>query len=110
MRLAGLILLCVATAIAWDFVINYGFRSEWRIHPYGKVTLIFKLSVTMVLTISIVNSFFRDYPGRDVIRLITFSGFILAFLIQDLFLRCQLKKDSDNRERAERAEVDSPVQ
>lgn len=108
MRLAGLMLLLVSTVISWDFVLNYGIRGHWQVHPYGKLLLLFMSSISAVLTLTTINGIFLDYPGRAALRLIFFGGFVAAILAQDLFLRCQLGKAE--RANAEHDKVDNAVQ
>lgn len=109
MHIVGLLMLAIVTIISWDFVLNYGFRAQWRVHPYGKIMFAFKLATTLVLTLTIANAFFPEYPGRDILRLVIFGGFVVTFAILDLFLRCQLsKKEAKENERD--AEVDNAVQ
>ena len=110
MRVAGLISLAVATFVAWDFVLNYGFRAKWRTHAYGKITLSFKSTILIVLTLTIINGFFMHYPGRDVIRLVFFNAFVIAFVIQDIFLNIQLRKDKKVRENEQQDAMDSSSQ
>ena len=98
LRYIGLISLLCAVLISWDFVLNYGFRANWKSHPYGRITLAFKTTITVVLTLTIINSFFMHYPGRDVLRLVMFNVFVACFFIQDVFLRKQLRRDRKSRD------------
>lgn len=104
-HLIGLILLAAATLIAWDFIINYGLRANWRSHPYGRITLLFKTTTALILTVSIINGFFLRYPGRTVLGLLAFAAFVGAFLMQDIFLRRQLRREKEEHQEKEEENV-----
>lgn len=72
-------LTAVSAALAWTFVVRYGFWSPWRETVVGRSLMYVWVSLTVVLTLITLSFWFGDYPGRFYVRLVVYSTLPLAF-------------------------------
>lgn len=86
----------ISAALAWSFVIRYGFWSPWRRSAVGRSLMYVWLSLTAVLTLVVLSYWFGEYPGRDYVRLAVYATLPMAFTtFLRVLVRQQRKDDSE---------------
>ena len=70
------------------FVIRYAISTEgeWSNSPEGRHLMFFRGSLAAFMVMAIVHSIWRDYPGRDAVRVVVVGTFALAVLHGDMLM------------------------
>lgn len=69
------------------FVYFYGRYSPWRLTNIGRTMMYKNLAFIAVILLVIASLFLGDYPGRDIIRFVVYTGVVVTFWMNFYNLR-----------------------
>lgn len=72
----------VSAVASFSFTLLYGFRSNWRSNPIGRMQFVKSCSIASILLLFVINTFAPEYWGREAIRHIVYWVLACSFCWQ----------------------------